>query len=283
MSTNTINPDFFYLAGDIFDKPVSVNESEERKIFKEVSDLDELEKSIERSLNIKNHLPEVADRDVYFTSTTVDYSSKTNNHIQVQALTGKLTEHEIPNDASPELRENLKRAREIINYVHNKVPFSSNYFQRSKIFNPEYSDSNSFIEFGSIIDTSFKILKQKKEVLIKTSPVGAYKSYVEQIIELKTGNCEEMCLVGADYGKKLGIQVESYEIVGGDHAFLAIGNSPHKVICDVWTEAYYPESKAKQYLMDFVYTIKDANIQYTLVSNFDSGTQTISKKRLGIK
>jgi hypothetical protein len=278
MSTISISFDSdpcFYMAEDIFDQSIFFAE-EEKKNFQDISHLEELE------MSLKNNLPEVSDRDVYFTPLTTDYISKTSDWFftPVKILTGELIEHAIPNDSSQELRNNLKTAREIISYVHNKVPFSENYFQRSKILNPKYSDSNSFIQARSIIETSFKILRRNKEFLMKKNssyPAEFCRCYVEQIKECKIGNCGEMCLVGDDYGKKRGFQVECYEIDKGNHMILMIGNHPHQVIGDLWTGAYYPELEAKKYLMDFVKTIEDGATQYTIVRNFDSKIQTLKK------
>jgi hypothetical protein len=258
-------------------QPLSGNQ----RILQEISSLEKIEKSLPFEKQPDND-------NCYFTAVTKEYFYVLPYTLQFQSvktLTGKFIPHLIPEEASDELRKNLATAKSIISYVHNAVPFSSNYFERSKLFTPNYYDQNCLLPLKGVISTSLDLVREKN------SSDKSLKSNVEKIIKYKTGNCDEMSKVGY-YVARDNAPVEIVKIRGGDHIFLIIGRnqasqlSDYKnwgsqaAICDVWTGAYYPASEIEKYLLDYVELMRWDNMQWTVVRNFNPAIQTIAKKKL---
>jgi hypothetical protein len=269
-------------------------------LLKEISLLAELKnckKSREAFDRLINPSSTPADESVYFTAV-VDTLPPTivdklpceikNNFPQgrIQVLTGMLESHPIPDNASQELRKNLAIAKKIIDYVHDVVPFSDNYHQRSKIFTSD-CNLNDLLLYQKIVEKSFNafIEETKTEILCD----GDLESEVKKILEYKVENCWGMSQVGHFFAKKyfphIPIEVVAINAQEGNHAFLIVGcdtksnlsddeNCGDDVICDVWTGAYYPRSEIKKYLMDFVHAIINET-QYTVVRHFNPSTQSL--------
>ncbi len=223
----------------------------------------------------------------------------------LKLLNGKLIHHPIPDDATEQLRENLKTAKKIIRFVQSTVPFSTNYLQRSKIFSSNLYDDSSCRSIARAVDRTLGVLREEN----KGSGLEPLEQTVGKIVSFKTGNCSEMSLTGLllSYAKnqqsqncaemfdggfdevQKGAPIEVVEIAKpqGDHVFLVIDRDqrflpscyylwgPNAVVCDVWSGAHYPASKVDDYLLDYVTDGYIKRIPCPLVQNFDPSRQTV--------
>jgi hypothetical protein len=215
-------------------------------------------------------------------------------------LTGNFIRHLIPKDANHALRENLTVAKKIIQFVDKHVPFSENYLQRSAIFAKPGDDPEDLISDHSDIKKNLDILWEKIETTQKIFDLQSdsndedrflkLRYAVKQILRYKTGNCFELSQVGYYFAQKCGIlnqtSVEIAFIENGDHTILIIGRDQNSiisdfknwgsaVICDLWSGSFYPASKLKKHLTDYVKAIEIKRFQYTQVQLFNPLKQAI--------
>jgi len=242
--------------------------SKEESILKEILKLNEKEKPKSHSLT---------NSKLYFTPVTKKLSLNPDSKHPfakrtVEILTGCLKAHPIPKNASSKLRANLESARKIINLLNKLVPFSYNHLQRSRIFSEKSYDKNSEI-------IVFKALSLTRKKISEFKPI---RYNVRKILKYKTGNCDELALVGL-FIEKNAIKVE---ISPGDHIFLILGHNkdlsldykhlePGAVVCCPWTGSYYPASKLKKYLLDYVGPRKFDERLYAQVMHFNPAKQTL--------
>jgi hypothetical protein len=240
-----------------------------------IQELEKLETSIPSKYPNKND-------DLYFHTAVIRDILDTKDLFESKfttILTGELESHLIPPNASDELRANLKTARNINNCVKKLVPFTNNFLQRAQIFSEDHYDIN----YAIIIDNTLDLLREGTYHL---NPM----QYTEKILSFKTGNCLELSLVGLFQGENV-IRVK---IMGGDHYFLIVGyklknldnknldledlmRNRNAVICDPWTESYYPLFMLKEYLFDFILGWVNLNgMNHTQVKAFDSSKQSLS-------
>lgn len=231
------------------------------------------------------------DDDLYFTAATeevlldldpdeegyLDFTAATTEEIpytpkasfpkkQITILTGKLDPRLIPENASEGLRKNLRIAREINEHVNKLVPFSYNFLQRSPIFSKGHYDDNH-------LDTLFKTMAVRQ----KASRASLMEE-VEETIEHKTGNCEDLSDVGLVLGLSQGKNVTKAAIENGDHVLLIVGSGRDSVICDPWTKANYPITELKHYLFDYIGQVDINGIRYTQVKRFNPLKQKIVRQ-----
>ena len=244
----------------------------------ELKELEELEKALLSNYPNENNI-------LYFytaaTEQILDPKNLLSTHF-ITILTGKLNSHSIPLEASSELRNNLKMAEKINNYVKQQIPFSGNFLQRAQIFSEHCPHDVKHIK---IVQAALDLVRENSSDLNPTK-------YAEKTLEYKTGNCMELSLVGLLKDNRTGII--RVKIINGDHYFLIIGykpknpydknidledliRNPDAVVCDPWTRSNYPTSRLKQYLFDYCHVDHvDFNGRfYTQVQAFDSSKQSL--------
>lgn len=129
----------------------------------------------------------------------------------------------------PQLRLNLRYAKEITQYVQSKVFLSSNFADRT--------GKGYTLEQRQGYDKIIKFLRTQPEEI-----------QLCLMAEQHIGNCREMASMGYRYAEGI-VPIKKMEIEGGDHVFLIIGEEESSmVICDPWAGAYYPYSVAQQFL-----------------------------------
>ena len=261
-----------------FAKPTTYPQFNDHRVTvqEEISALAKIERcekaieEIDRHIAANDHpSPAHSDEDCYFTAIVTPLLPFIKKFDHLQILTGKLQKHTLLTEADKELKENLKTAKKIIQHVDRVIPFSHNYLQRSRIFTSNLEDANHRLQYEKIIDNAST--ERRKELPFTTEQIA------EKAIEYKNGNCGPMSREGFLYAKTLHVPIDLVRINPdyGDHMFLVIGrNTPCKVICDVWTGAYFPASKI-EYLMDHVGPVKINGMQHTVVQHYDPLTQPL--------
>lgn len=208
-----------------------------------------------------------------------------NNSNKITYLSGGVCE--VPSTGgSEELKSHIQLAKKIIEYVDKTVPFSANYPQRSRIFR-----LHDDIHFQSKM---FKIINKGLTDLRKNlkSTGSCLEKEDELAKEYKIGNCDELSIVGYQYGQSLQSnenQIEIFKILNGDHVFLVIGRDkrslvhdfskwgPSSVVCDVWTGACYPGTEIENHLLNYIGLIEIGNIHLTKVEKFNPNKHSLIK------
>lgn len=150
------------------------------------------------------------------------------------------------------LDKNLSLSREIISFVNERILISANY--------PNRQPTNITQEFH--LEVVIDFIRAENDLKIRA----------ERAMKFNVGNCSEMALVGLlcpEIVKTL-IPVELFEIeFPGDHEFLVVGRNPNTdpedpstwnpdaVICDPWTQGYYPASLYRTLLKDCIGLMED--------------------------
>jgi hypothetical protein len=192
---------------------------------------------------------------------------------QYRILAGRAKEV-IAEGLTEEGKANIAVAKKIIAYVGETVPFSYNYPCRSKI----YQFAQNQAELEAIENAVFDAVKVVQSVY----PMGLHDC-IDAAHMYRTGNCNEDAMVGYRYGTQLpnAPRIEIFHIEGGNHAFLVIGRKegslPHDfenfgescMVCDTWSRAYFPATRAKDYLLDFKVARRWHQYIVTEVAPFD--------------
>lgn len=172
---------------------------------------------------------------------------------------------------SKALSQNFQIARELICYVNEKVPYSSNFLSRSKSIRsgkkPILKElvckihCRSASHFKKHFDFSLKSLR--KRVIITTC--------------YKIGNCTELADVGYFYAlKKYPEKEKSISVICfGNHAFMTLGSGQDQIVVDLWSSSYYPIDQIETYLYDFVKLKVKGDSEFTIVKKYDPATQQI--------
>lgn len=245
--------------------------------FYEVYKLDELEKSISPECPPPSS---IHPHDTCVIPITRNLASSAGIN-PCTILTGDLCEIPLLN-CSPELKENLRIAKKIISQVRTLIPFSENYFQRSKIFRSNFDEA--FLKRKSeLIQTSFDSMVDIFEEITGID----FETTSEVAQKYKIGNCTELSIVGQECGQKMA-STEIYDIQNGNHVFLVIGRDAkslpwdyknwglNAVVCDSWSGACFPASKIEEYLMDYDDNIELDGINHTKVKLFDPTKQFLN-------
>jgi len=156
-------------------------------------------------------------------------------------MTGKVEEWRI-NTANPKIGEHLALAKRIIQFVNEKIHFSSTYPNRS-LDTPPLTTLNEAIYY-------IREPKDRDELEARS-------------IEKKIGNCYEMARIGLRFPELGDTPIETITIRGGDHTFLVIGRdpttevsdisswNPEAVICDPWSQSCYPAKLHEEFLRNY--------------------------------
>jgi hypothetical protein len=197
-------------------------------------------------------------------------------------LTGGLSEITSTRN-SERFKRNMIIAKRIILYTQQHILFSSNYLTRSKIYrlntNPYHLER---------IERT--IVKTVDEIHQITLTAGRTVEKVEKTAKArKAGNCLEMGIVGAKYGKTLGASITVCRISGchGNHVFLAVGKEKSSLFrdypnwgedcvgCCVWTGSCFPGNELETYLLNYTGMDIVDKRKVTLVERFDTTCQYI--------
>ncbi len=136
------------------------------------------------------------------------------------------------------LAENLKLAKKMNDKVRNIITHSSNYIAR----NPEASP--------------FHVEKMLKEINLEIEMAEVkkerewYQYSANLFMKYNIGNCGAMTIVGGMNCREPDSKIPIYIcfIPNGNHQVLVIGQGESAVVCDPWSNCFYPLDRRKLYL-----------------------------------
>jgi hypothetical protein len=149
-------------------------------------------------------------------------------------LTGRVNET-LVTEGNPELRKNLFIANQIVEYVQNIIPDSSNFMRNG----------------GDFDEIAIRVLTVEEDTLTMSE-----EETLDRFESAHCGNCYAMSEVGYRYAvKSMHVakdRLDKVHIVNGDHYFLIVGYSVGTIAyCDPWSGACYAAAKASHCLRDY--------------------------------
>lgn len=139
------------------------------------------------------------------------------------------------------LCKNLELAKKINAYVLEKIPYSENFPNRTE---PCWLSDHALSETLQLIRSCDRMEERLK------------KAELYQV-----GNCKEMAYMGMTYPGIEKTSIEPFRIEHADHGFLVLGRKskkmqpdawgPDAVICDPWSNSYFPATKFKHHLFSY--------------------------------